>query len=798
MAEHSTADTRVSVEGFGSARDAWLRARVTELSEVLSDFGPELHALIPGDLGDRRLVSAVVLCRVAADEARVQPVAESVTWLELLVPGAHRHDLAGEVRGLRSALVATEDPALRSWNARAWEEIVLALWRRDRAEAAGQGRADDELVSRWGVRVADTAVLSLAGRARYENGLSLPSLTDHLDDEAAEPLSLLARAVLSRPGTAEAIEDSLAVYEDALQGAGHLAFIAEQQLYVEELEEWCDKHARGATQTTEGFLTELREYSGSYADDVLDPLIRSLPAGERTLFRTATSRDCRDRNEYLTEFLDCVVPPAASAWTDGALDTGIAEEAAERCARGQLTWHAMRGSVPVWYHIVTSPQERAAALALSGGAPSSAIRVDADVTVAFQGSLFDELGPHGGNEQAGPDDWYPEPGIEPRYSRRSATDLCELLALTELGHARLEFMTRGADGTFVPLRSLRAGIREADAEAWSSGALHALRTLVPNVDDLADAIVSEGPTGRPDPEAGDEERWDETDEQEQPSDRTSTTNGPDSPETPARPEPAPPKPARLPADVLAKVKAMLRQAEDPAATQAEAEAFLQKATALMAKYGIEQAMLRGDDPATREKPADRVVDVVAPWARECKRLLSAIAFAMRCQPIYPGGKANKGRVHLFGFTSDLHSVDVLYTSLRLQMLQGADRAGTRHRPPGELPRAYKRSWMLGFIRAVALRIGEAERAAREESERDRAEAAATESAVRGRSVALVLADRTTEVKAEVASHYPKVGKTRRTRFTGSGYRQGHVDGQQADIGGLALDDEGEELGALIA
>lgn len=107
--------------------------------------------------------------------------------------------------------------------------------------------------------------------------------------------------------------------------------------------------------------------------------------------------------------------------------------------------------------------------------------------------------------------------------------------------------------------------------------------------------------------------------------------------------------------------------------------------------------------------------------------------------------------------------------------------------------------MLGFIRAVALRIGEAERAAREDSERDRAEVAAADTPVQGRSVALVLADRTTEVEAEVASHYPKVGKVRRTRFTGSGYRQGHADGQQADIGGLALDDEeSEDLGELIA
>jgi hypothetical protein len=783
MTEQSAAHAQAAAAGFGSARKIWLRARVTELSEALSDFGPQLHALIPTDLGDQRLVSALVLCRVAADEARIQPVAETVAWLELLIPHGHRHDLAGAVRRLRSDLTTVEDLGLWSWHARAWEELLLGLWRRDRAGAVGLGRADDELVSRWGVRAAGAADIPHPGWTRHdENGLSLTSLTDHLEDEAEEPQRLLAQAVLAQPHVVDAIEDSLAGHEEGLQNAGHLAFIAEQQLCAEKLGEWCDKHARAASQETEGFLAELNESAEAYVSEVIDPLIGSLSACERALFHTATSPERRARNEYLSEFLDCVSGPSPTAWTDGALDPGIAEEAAERQARGELSWHSIRGSVPVWYHIVSSPQERAAALAFSGAASSSAIRVQVDVELARQGTLFEGL------ELDGPEDWYPEPGIELRYSWHSATDLCELLTLAALGHARLEFMMRGADGSFVLLRSLRAEIPDADAAAWRQGALHGLRRLVPNVDDLADVIASEGPVDEQEDEWQD--GWDDEEENEQQPDHTSTASGSDTPDAPASS-----KSGRLSDSVLAKVRAILRLAENPAATQAEAEAFLQKATALMAKYGIEQAMLHGDGPDAREEPADRVVEVLSPWMGECKRLLSAIAYAMRCHPIYPGGKGNKHRVHLFGFASDLHSVEVLYASLRLQMLQGAERADVRHRPPGELPRAYKRSWMLGFIRAVALRIAEAERTAREDSERDRAEAA---TAAKGRSVALVLADRTTQIQAEVASHYPNVGKVRRTRFTGSGYRQGHADGQQADIGGLALDDESEEMDELIA
>ncbi|WP_327726719.1 hypothetical protein OG250_04245 [Streptomyces sp. NBC_00487] len=60
----------------------------------------------------------------------------------------------------------------------------------------------------------------------------------------------------------------------------------------------------------------------------------------------------------------------------------------------------------------------------------------------------------------------------------------------------------------------------------------------------------------------------------------------------------------------------------------------------------------------------------------------------------------------------------------------------------------------------------------------------------GRSVALVLADRTT-VEARLAAQYPKLHKTRPTRFKGTGYWQGVSDGRGADIGGPAFDEEAE-------
>ncbi|MFC8074643.1 DUF2786 domain-containing protein [Streptomyces sp. NPDC057307] len=820
----------MSAAGFAAARSGWLRTRVTELSETLSDHSPRLYALIPQDLGDRRLVTALVTVRIAADEARVQPMTETVAWLELLIPQGHRHDLHSAVREVWSALVPAGDPALWSWNAEAWEELLLALWRNHRARTVERHQADDELVCRWGVRAGELADVPLAERAPANFGQSLVPLSRFLTSEG-EPARLLVQAVLSQPDAVDWLDDSLIVYEEALQGAGYLAFLARQRLSATYLSEWCEKQAGEATHVGEAFLRELSDAVEAYLVQVLQPVISALSLPERVVLGTGEVSARRDTNEYLTEFLDCVRAASGDVHAEGEaggeFDGRSVEEATERLEQGEVTWHGMRGSVPVWYHVVTSPQERAAALALSGGT-SSAIRVRTDVHEPGPSNRLHKLfGPGGPDAETTTDDWYPDPGIEVHYSRHSATDLCELMALAGLGHARLELLMRDADGGVRPLRSLRIRVRPADASAWAAGALIQLRTLVPYLDELADVIAREGESeewapgeqGELEPEESDGLHDDQDDQdgsdsssestgasgrQQEPAD-TTRSNGPENPEVPSPRSPSTPAAGALPAALLARVKRILRHAEDPAATKDESEAFLKKATELMAKYGIEQAMLQGDEP-TSEQPVDRVVEVTAPWMRECKRLLAWIANAMRCQSIYPGGKANRHRVHLFGFASDLQAVDVLYASLRLQMLQGAEVASTNHRPVGEDSRAYKRSWMLGFVRAVTLRIAEAGQAAqaetendREQSERDRhAASPETPATSEGRSVALVLADRTAAVQAEVTSRYPKLGKARRSRLTGSGYRQGHVDGQRANIGGLSLEDQEEEEFEFIA
>ncbi|USQ84698.1 DUF2786 domain-containing protein [Streptomyces phaeoluteigriseus] len=749
---------------FRQGRGDWLEIRAGDLAAVLETAGPRLYKLLPSDLGDQTLVAAVTVARVAADEARAQSVAETVGWLERLIPGGHLHDLEGAVRELRSRLAVSGEPALWSWNAESWEEMLLWRWGLVQPRTGDPARDFAVWRARWSAEIPRNGEIDRPESMPRRHGRQLLTPTEFFAGEP-EPMRLLAQAVLDAPGTAAAVQDAVLLREEHLQGAGHLVWLAEQQACVEQLEAWRRRHQATGSQATRAFLVELSEAVKRYMSLVLQPVIEALSRCERALLGDSKHGARRSAADYLDAFLDAQEQPGEAAWRDDRLSADVEQQARECHERGETTWHGMLGTVPVWYRVVTSREERAAALAYSGKPSASVVRV---TTGAATQSLLTDLFGFGGPADEH-EDWYPEPGIEIGYAPDSTFDLCALLAVAQLGHARLEFLVPCADGSFQRLRSVRARVRRDDTVTWRHWALKVLSELVPDPEDLADLIA------RQDDDGTDED--DAADARKRADDRTSAdseTSG--SGRRPAR--------AGLPEALLGKVRALLRKAENPAATEDEARVYLGKAYELMAKYGIEQAML--DDVSEPERPVDRIVDLYPPYVKEGRRLLARIGYEMRCRSVYPGGKDNRHRVHLFGFEADIQVTEVLFASLRLQMLEGADRADRLHRPEGEDARAYKRSWMLGFIREVTARIGAAQQAARAAAEE---EAGADEEPTSGRSVALVLADRTTVVEARLAAQYPKLNKTRPTKFKGTGYWQGVSDGRDADIGGPAFDEE---------
>jgi hypothetical protein len=226
--------------------------------------------------------------------------------------------------------------------------------------------------------------------------------------------------------------------------------------------------------------------------------------------------------------------------------------------------------------------------------------------------------------------------------------------------------------------------------------------------------------------------------------------------------------------LLVRVRKLLAKAEDESVTPPEAQALTAKAAELMAKYGIDRALLAADRPET-DQPASRILDIDNPWARVKAHLLCGLGSALRCQCILLSGTSPGTRIHVFGYGSDIERTDLLYTSVLIQMWHGL--VGAQVPAWSRSPRAWRRSWLLGFATAVICRVRAAEHAAA---------SAATSPATPGNSrTALVLADRALVIRGKVEQEYP-VTRTARVTYSGSGYGAGYAQGQKADIGGSRL------------
>ena len=212
--------------------------------------------------------------------------------------------------------------------------------------------------------------------------------------------------------------------------------------------------------------------------------------------------------------------------------------------------------------------------------------------------------------------------------------------------------------------------------------------------------------------------------------------------------------------LLARVRKLLAKAEDPACTPAEAEAFTAKATELIAKYGVDQALLAAEDPS-RDPVGDRVVPLDPPYALDKAGLLAAVAVPLRCRVVR---KTRAGvQVHLFGHAADLERVELLFTSLLVQAAHGLAAVPV---PAHEHPAAFRRSWLAGFAHAIGGRLREAEQAAQQAAP----------------GAALVLVHRSDLVERRMAEAYPKLRTAGRRRLAGGGLEQGYAAGQAASLG----------------
>jgi Protein of unknown function (DUF2786) len=214
--------------------------------------------------------------------------------------------------------------------------------------------------------------------------------------------------------------------------------------------------------------------------------------------------------------------------------------------------------------------------------------------------------------------------------------------------------------------------------------------------------------------------------------------------------------------LLERVRKLLAKAESPACTPAEAEAFTAKAAELIAKYGVDQALLAGADPSL-DPVGDRIVTVQPPYSRDKAGLLGAVAIALRCKVVHLERRGT-ARVHLFGHRADLERVELLFTSLLVQAAHGLAAAEV---PAFDHPAAFRRSWLVGFTEAVRARLTATEQAA----------------AASAPGADLVLVDRTVMVERRRDETYPKLTRLGPRRLAGTGRGQGYAAGRTADLGG---------------
>jgi hypothetical protein len=222
--------------------------------------------------------------------------------------------------------------------------------------------------------------------------------------------------------------------------------------------------------------------------------------------------------------------------------------------------------------------------------------------------------------------------------------------------------------------------------------------------------------------------------------------------------------------VLDRVRKLLAKAEHPGTPVEEAQAFSAKASALMAAYAIDRALVETQSTTTTTTPTARQIDVDPPYALPRAVLLDRVARAHRVRVVIgPDGPSGRRQCTLVGFPIDLEVVEVLFTSLLLQ----ASTAMLHASADSPRPKAFRRAFLLGYADVIGGRLA---------AVRDEADSAAD----RGRpGAALVLADRADRVDAFMDKEFPRLRSLRMTTSSGGGLSAGRAAGARADLSSMS-------------
>ncbi|MFZ4519979.1 MAG: DUF2786 domain-containing protein [Microthrixaceae bacterium] len=236
---------------------------------------------------------------------------------------------------------------------------------------------------------------------------------------------------------------------------------------------------------------------------------------------------------------------------------------------------------------------------------------------------------------------------------------------------------------------------------------------------------------------------------------------------------------------LATVRALLAKAEASEFPD-EAEAFFAKASELIARFAIDEALLWADAPE-RDHPDEIRLVIHAPYLAQKAVLVHAVAVAHGCQSVrLVSGPGHRSEViSVVGFPGDLRWVETLVTSLLVQLTSAMlSRCPTGLTSSGSA--GWRRSFIMGFAEEVSTRL-RADREAAAGAAGARAAGGAGSAGAAGGpsgpSVALVLAERSGEVRDEFRRRYPSVRSAWASRGSSAdGHRAGRRAGKEASLG----------------
>lgn len=233
-----------------------------------------------------------------------------------------------------------------------------------------------------------------------------------------------------------------------------------------------------------------------------------------------------------------------------------------------------------------------------------------------------------------------------------------------------------------------------------------------------------------------------------------------------------------PEKALDRVRKLFAKAESVAGTP-EADVLLERAYALLAKYGVDEALARtGPDTAAAEVTVlDHVVS--GRYQPDQVGLVAALASAMHCRAVTAVRGDNTRVVHIVGVRRHVERVGMLAGALTGVMLAAA----ARQRPaPGVSAVTHRKSFMTGFAFEVGRRLEAAEQGAVAES-RDAAGAG------------IVLRSDAQRADAELRRRFPTAVRGARRRVGLSGIEEGRRVGGSVDLGQRRFAGGRRQLGA---